>query len=191
MKSILIGAGVVVALVWWNVAEIPNFRIDTSKVKSMPIPESVSAAKLDWAWFDLVETDESEGKCKLVSMPEPLGSLEGKVVVVSGPSFACGDQIVERSDGYSIRGFVMVPYFGMIDCCVGNPIPYYQWTIVVKELRSPWEINHKGIIDPSVVVRGVLRVERQSSQDGIFFLDQAEVIDSVEHQAAQEQLIGE
>jgi len=71
----------------------------------------------------------------------------------------------------------------MIDCCIGNPVPYFQWTVIVRPLAKPWEINHRGIVNPDVVVRGTFRVERGAGREGIFFLDNAEVIDSAEQRA--------
>lgn len=180
LQSVMLVVAGVSLLVIWNIKEFPDFRVDASKVKEIPVPESVDVPKLDWSWFDDVVVEVEEGVCSLESLPPQLDALDGEDVVVSGPSFACGDDLVERSDGYTIKGFIMVPYFGMIDCCVGNPVPYFQWTIVVKQLSPPWEINHKGIIDPNVVVKGRLRVERGESSDGIFFLEDANVIHSAD-----------
>lgn len=168
------------ALLVWNIKEFPDFHVDASKIKPNPVYESEGAPQLDWSWFDEVEADIKEGVCRLVSLPAQLEALDGKTVVVAGPSFACGEDLVERKYGYTIKGFIMVPYFGMIDCCIGNPVPYFQWTVVIDELAIPWEINHKGIIDPDVVVRGTLRIERDATQEGIFFLDHAEVIHSAD-----------
>ena len=179
-KSIIIIVALGVALLFWNIYEFPDFQIDESKVKNIPIHESVDVPHLEWSWFDAVKVQVREGICKLKSLPPQIEALEGKKVVVSGPSFACGSDIIERTDGYTIKGFIMVPYFGMIDCCVGNPIPYFQWTVIVKPLAQPWEIHHKGIVDPDVVVSGVFRIERGTSREGIFFLDNAVVIKSVD-----------
>jgi hypothetical protein len=180
LKTVIICAALGAALVFWNIKEFPDFRIDASKVRDVAVPVTVELPQLDWKWFDQVEVDVKEGVCALVSLPSQLEALDGKEVVVAGPSFACGDDLVERMDGYTIRGFIMVPYFGMIDCCVGNPVPYFQWTIVVEKLATPWEIRHKGIIDPDVVVRGKLRIERGPTREGVFFLEDAEVIHSAD-----------
>ena len=180
LKSAIIIAALGAALLFWNIAEYHGFRIDASKVKDAAVPESVDVPRLDWAWFDNVKVNVREGTCGLVSLPPELAVLDGREVVVAGPSFACGDDLVERIDGYTIKGFIMVPYFGMIDCCVGNPVPYFQWTIVVKKLAVPWEINHKGIVDPDVVVKGRLRIERGATRDGVFFLENAVVIHSAD-----------
>ncbi|WP_136080490.1 hypothetical protein [Pontiella desulfatans] len=180
IKTVIISFSIVSVLVLWNIRELPDFRVDASKVKAIAVPDAVDVPQLDWSWFDEVEVVVREGVCSLVSIPPQLEALDGKEVVVAGPSFACGDDLVERMDGYTIKGFIMVPYFGMIDCCVGNPVPYFQWTIVVEKLATPWEINHKGIIDPDVVVRGILRIERGSTQEGVFFLEEAEVIHSAD-----------
>lgn len=180
LKSIIITTAVVAALLLWNLKELPRFQVDASKVKTVEVPSSVELPRLDWSWFDDVEVKVREGECLLVSLPESLEALDGKEVVVAGPSFACGDELVERENGYSILGFILVPYFGMIDCCVGNPVPYFQWTIVVDRLNAPWEIPHKGVIDPDVVVRGRLRIERSATQEGVFWLEDAEIIHSAE-----------
>lgn len=180
LKSITVTIAVVAALLLWNLKELPSFQVDASKVKTVELPTSVDLPRLDWSWFDAVEVKVREGECVLVSLPENLNALDGKEVVVAGPSFACGDELVEREDGYTILGFIMVPYFGMIDCCVGNPVPYFQWTIVVDRLASPWEISHKGVINPDVVVRGRLRIERSATQEGVFYLEDAELVHSAE-----------
>lgn len=184
LKNVMLFVAGVSLLVIWNINEFPDFRVDASKVKEIPVPESVEVPKLDWSWFDGVKIEVKEGVCSLVSLPPQLEALDGADVVVSGPSFACGEDLVERADGYTIRGFIMVPYFGMIDCCVGNPVPYFQWTIVVKQLSTPWEINHKGMIDPDVVVKGRLRIERGPTREGIFLLEDADVIHSSEQMEA-------
>lgn len=180
LKNVIIFAALGAALLFWNIKEFPDFSVDASKVKSMPVPDALDVPRFEWSWLDQVKIKLNEGAGTLVSLPSELELLDGKEVVVSGPSFACGDDLVERSDGYTIKGFIMVPYFGMIDCCVGNPVPYFQWTVVVKKLATSWEIHHKGIVDPNVVVRGRLRIERGESREGIFFLEDAEVIHSAD-----------
>ncbi|WP_227021653.1 hypothetical protein [Oceaniferula marina] len=179
---LLIGVG----LLCWNLAEIRSVLTGPGDQLGLPVPEDVEVPEIDWAWFNEVEVEVEEGHCQLVSVPEALEQLDGCEVVVSGPSFACGEQLIERKDGYTITGFVMVPYFGMIDCCVGNPIPYFQWTLVVKQLQKNWEIEHKGVVDPDVVVRGTLRIERSRTEEGVFFLENAEVIRSADADAMAE-----
>lgn len=164
----------------WNIKELPSFHVDTDKVKAIEITAPFDLPQLKWSWFDEVEVKVREGECVLVALPENLNALDGQEVVVAGPSFACGEDLVERQNGYTIQGFIMVPYFGMIDCCVGNPVPYFQWTIVVDQLDAPWEIPHKGVIDPEVVVRGRLRVERSATKEGVFWLEDATIIQSAE-----------
>ena len=190
-KPIVIAVLMAGGLLWWNIGEYPDFHPDARKIRSLPESQGTDAEKVDWAWFDKVKLDVTGTTCRLVSLPPELEALDGKTVVVSGASFACGDDLIEREDGYTIQGFILVPYFGMIDCCVGNPIPYFQWTIVVEKLHSPWQIHHKGIVDPTVVVQGVFRIERGSTTTGVFFLDQAEVIDSVEHELQNPKQPGE
>lgn len=154
LRETVILVSVCVLILCWNLVEI--FSIQPGRgAAALGVPESIDLPSLNWDWFNQVEVTVVEGVCREVKIPPDLERLDGEMVVVSGPSFACGDDLVEHAEGYTIKGFVMVPYFGMIDCCVGNPIPYYQWTIIVKELASPWEIHHKGVIDPSVVVRSV------------------------------------
>ena len=186
-KSILITVLIAGGLLWWNIAELPDFSPDASHIQTLSLTGSVNAEVVDWTWFDDVKLHVTEAECRVVSLRPELEALDGKTVVISGASFACGDDIIEGEEGYTIGGFILVPYFGMIDCCVGNPIPYFQWTIVVEKLRVPWRIPHKGIIDPTVVVEGVFRIERESSQVGVFFLDQAEVVDSAEHELQRPQ----
>lgn len=185
-KSIIIIVALGTALLLWNIYEFPEFQIDKSKVKNIPVPDSVDVPILEWSWFDAVEIKVREGICKLVSLPPQIKALEGKKVVVSGPSFSCGSDLIEHTDGYTIKGFIVVPYFGMIDCCVGNPLPYFQWTVIVRPLAQPWEIHHKGIVDPDVVVRGVFRIEHGTSREGIFFLDDAVVIHSADSEKQAE-----
>ncbi|MFC1761103.1 hypothetical protein ACFL6U_03385 [Planctomycetota bacterium] len=184
-KPIMIAVALGAALLFWNIKEFPDLRVDPAKVKAMNVSVDVNVPLLDWSWFDGVEVDVRQGVCTLISLPPELAALDGKQVVVAGPSFACGEDLVERKEGYTIKGFIMVPYFGMIDCCVGNPVPYFQWTIVVKKLATPWEIHHKGIIDPDVGVRGRLRIERGPTREGVFFLEHAKVI----YSADEEQLV--
>jgi len=179
-KTAILFAALGAALLFWNMKEFPDFRVDASRIQQVPLPAYADVPRLDWSWFDDVEVNVKEGVCRLVSLPPQLEALDGKDVAVAGPSFACGDDLVERKDGYTIKGFIMVPYFGMIDCCVGNPVPYFQWTVVVEKLAAPWEINHKGIVDPDVVVRGTLRIERGATRKGIFFLENAELIHSAD-----------
>lgn len=183
LKTVSLFAALGAALLVWNILEFPDVRIDASKIDAMAVPGDVDAPQFDWTLLDKVKTDVRGGVCTLVEIPSELAELDGKLIIVSGPSFACGDDLIERADGYTIKGFIMVPYFGMIDCCVGNPIPYFQWTIIVRPLAEPWEINHKGIVDPDVVVRGRFRIEHEASREGVFFLDNAEVIDSAEDRA--------
>lgn len=179
-KSVVITLALGAALCFWNLKELPSFQVDTDQVNTLEIPDSIEVPNLDWSWFDEVEVKVRAGECILVSLPDVLHQLDGKEVVVAGPSFACGDDLVEHKDGYTIKGFIMVPYFGMIDCCVGNPVPYFQWTIVVDRLQTPWKIPHKGVIDPDVIVRGRLRIERSATQEGVFWLDDANIIQSKE-----------
>ena len=190
-KAIIIAVVIVGGLIWWNVVEFPDFRPDRKKIKTLPVSKEVTATTLDWSWFDRVKVDVKEGQCRLMSLPPELEAVDGKEVIVTGASFACGDDIVEDETGYTIKGFILVPYFGMIDCCIGNPIPYFQWTIVLDQLQTPWRINHTGIVDPTVAVRGVFRVDRERSTEGIFFLDQAEVVHSAEQDKANHQSVQE
>jgi hypothetical protein len=182
-KPIVVGVLILTGLFIWNIAEFPDYHPDQRKIKTVSVPESDNAKELDWKWFDRVKIHVRQGECTLVSLPDELENLNGEFVTVSGASFACGDDIIESANGYTIRGFILVPYFGMIDCCIGNPVPYFQWTIVVKKLRTPWQIHHKGIIDPTVAVRGIFRVERGRSNEGIFFLDDAYILSAAEDEA--------
>lgn len=191
VKTIIIAAVSAAGLLWWNIAELPDFRPDPRKIKTVAVPESSEAPSLDWNWFNRVKVEVREGQCRLISLPPELEAVDGKQVIAAGASFACGSQIVEDKTGCTIKGFILVPYFGMIDCCIGNPVPYFQWTIVVDPLQTPWRINHTGIVDPTVAVRGVFRVVRKRSSKGIFFMEQAQVVHSVEQdkqaqQSAQE-----
>ena len=174
------GAGILV----WNILEYPDYRVDTARLSRPPVPGGEDAPALDWSWFDRVKLDTREGGCRLLALPPELEQLDGRTVTVAGASFACGDDLEEKPDGYTITGFVLVPYFGMIDCCIGNPIPYYQWTLVVRPLQKAWTIPHRGLIDPNVVVRGNLRIERGETREGVFWLDRAEVIRAADDEAA-------
>jgi hypothetical protein len=187
VKTIIIAIVIAAGLLWWNIAQLPDFRPDPRKIKAMTVPESIQAQSLDWRWFDRVKVEVKEGQCRLISLPPELEAVDGKEVIAAGASFACGDQIVQDETGYTIKGFIIVPYFGMIDCCIGNPVPYFQWTIVVDPLQTPWRIHHTGIVDPTVAVRGVFRVVRERSSRGIFFLDQARVVHSAEQDKHQQQ----
>ncbi|MEX0323757.1 MAG: hypothetical protein AB3N63_16465 [Puniceicoccaceae bacterium] len=169
------------ALILWNIQEFKSLEPDTQRVESVAMPElAPELPRLDWKLCDAVEVEVVDAVCRIVSLPPGLEELDGKEIVVSGPSFACGEDLVEHKTGYTIKGFIMVPYFGMVDCCIGNPIPYFQWTVVVEQLTVPWEIPHKGIIDPDVVVKGTFRIERGQAYEGIFFLDDAVVIHSAD-----------
>lgn len=169
------------ALVLWNFREYKNLEPDTARVEAIRMPElAPDLPRLDWKLCDAVEVEVKEAVCRILSLPPELEALDGKEIVVSGPSFACGEDLVEHSTGYTIKGFILVPYFGMVDCCIGNPVPYFQWTVIVEQLQVPWEIPHKGIIDPDVVVRGTFRIERGQAFEGIFFLDDARVIYSAD-----------
>lgn len=182
-KPFIIGVTIVAALVVWNFREFASLQPDTGRMGTPVIAVEEDIPRFDWKWCDRVEVEVKDAVCRILSLPPELEALDGQPVIVAGPSFACGEDLVQHEKGYTIKGFIMVPYFGMIDCCIGNPIPYFQWTIVVDRLVTPWEIHHKGIVDPNVVVKGNLRIERGRAYEGIFFLDAAEVIDSAEHQA--------
>lgn len=188
IKAVIAGLIIAGALIWWNFQEFNNLKPETDRIVPIDAPISVDLPKFDWKWCDSVDVEVVDGVCRILSMPPELTEMDGQQVVVSGPSFACGEDLVERKDGYTIKGFIMVPYFGMIDCCVGNPIPYFQWTIVVEQLKTPWEINHKGIINPDVVVSGTLRIVRKDAREGIFFIDDAEIIYSAEQEAGEQRL---
>lgn len=168
-------------LVVWNIQEFKSLEPDTDKVDAISVPElRTELPQLDWKLCDAVEVKVVDAVCNIVSLPQGLEELDGREIVVSGPSFACGEDLVEHESGYTIKGFILVPYFGMVDCCIGNPIPYFQWTVIVEQLSVPWEIPHKGIIDPDVVVKGTFRIERGEAYEGIFFLDDAVVIYSAD-----------
>lgn len=171
------------ALLVWNLFEYRSMEPDVGRIPSRVVEIDPDTPRFDWKWCDKVEVEVVNAACRILSLPPELEALEGREVIVAGPSFACGEDLVQHQTGYTINGFILVPYFGMIDCCIGNPIPYFQWTIVVEKLVHPWQIRHKGIIDPNVVVRGTFRIQRGDAFEGIFFLDEAEVIDSAEHQA--------
>lgn len=182
-KQIIITILIVLGLVVWNIGELPDFKPDKDKIQALSVSDTM-ATVLDWDWFDLVDIKITGTESRLLSLPDTLEYLDGKEVTVSAASFACGDDIVETVDGFTINGFILVPYFTMIDCCLGNPTQYFQWTIVVEELKTPWEIHHKGIIDPEVIVKGKLRIKREATRDGVFFLDDAEVVYTAEEAAA-------
>jgi len=178
----LTGLVAVTLLIWWNYHELSS--VVHSGKEELAIPVNNSLPVISWKSFDSVVIKTKDLQSQLVSLPSELEALDGKEVIISGSTFACGEDLVRRKDGCTIKGFIMVPYFGMIDCCVGNPIPYFQWTIIAKNLKEPWEIKHPGIIDPSAVVRGTFRIERGMTEVGIFYLDNAIVVDSVEHAIA-------
>jgi hypothetical protein len=182
ISQMLIGIGVCALLVLWNYQELSS--VIQSEKEELAIPLENSLPVITWKSFDSVVVQTKDQQSKLVSLPPELEVLDGKDVIISGSTFACGEDLIRREDGCTIKGFIMVPYFGMIDCCVGNPIPYFQWTIIAKNLHEPWEIKHPGIIDPSAVVRGRFRIERGLTEEGIFYLDNAVVVDSVEHAIA-------
>lgn len=182
LKPVIIGILFLGALLLWNFREFASLQPDPGRIEQPVIAIEDETPRFNWEWCDEVHVEVKDAVCRIVALPPELEALDGQAVVVAGPSFACGDDLVQHADGYTIKGFIVVPYFGMIDCCIGNPIPYFQWTIVVDQLVTPWEIHHKGIVDPDVVVKGNLRIERGQAFEGIFFLENAEIIDSAEHQ---------
>ena len=184
VKPVIIAILIAGALVLWNFREFSNLQPDKDRIGAPVASLDEGIPQFNWEWCDRVDVEVRDAVCRIKALPSEIEELDGKQVIVAGPSFACGDDLVQHETGYTIKGFIVVPYFGMIDCCIGNPIPYFQWTIVVQELDTPWEIQHKGIVDPNVVVKGTLRIQRGPAHEGIFFLDQAVVVDSAEHQLA-------
>ncbi len=168
----------ILVLFAWNLLEHPSLNIDLSKVAAFNVEVQRGTHELKWEWFDQTEIAMSGGVGIIKKIPAQLEACDQQMVTIEGASFACGNQIEETPTGYSINGFIIVPYFGMIDCCIGNPTPYFQWTLMVNNMRRPWTIKHKGFIDPQVVVKGRLRIERTSMAEGVFFIDEAEVIAS-------------
>jgi hypothetical protein len=180
-KIVIIAILLVGALIWWNVQEFRTLEPDPDKMESLSMPElAPGLPRLDWKLCDAVEVEVVDAVCRIISLPPQLEALEGREIIISGPSFACGEDLVEHKTGYTIKGFILVPYFGMVDCCIGNPIPYFQWTVIVEQLVTPWEIPHKGIVDPDVVVKGTFRIQREEAYEGIFFLEDAVVIHSAD-----------
>ena len=70
---------------------------DIDAVESIAMPElAPELPRLDWKLCDAVEVEVVDAVCRILSLPPELEALDGKEIVVSGPSFACGEDLVEH-----------------------------------------------------------------------------------------------
>jgi hypothetical protein len=77
-------------------------------------------------------------------------------------------------DTTDINQSLILPPFGVIFCCSIAPIPRYEWTIIVNS-EKPWHLAGDVPNQITTIVTGRFRIATDNYENGIFFVEQANV----------------
>ena len=180
----------VAAVAAWNLFEYFNTGLTSSLKTSLIQPPQASpstandtgptdnSAKFDvvrfWKSFEQVRIEWDGNTIKTVSVPEDLQRLDGKIITVKAISLLTQDGLIRNANGCDVHRSLMLPPFGVIFCCSITPVPRYEWTIVVNS-SEPWQIIGDIPNEISTIVTGRFRIAKEAYENGIFFIEDAQV----------------
>ncbi len=177
-------------VVAWNIGEYFNTGLSNKQTVSLTqthqeltdLPKNVkqpdAAFEYDvenfWKSFEKVQIEWEGNAIKTVSIPDYLKKLDGQIITVQAISFLIQDGVTFTNEGCDIHRSLIVPPFGVIFCCSVAPILRYEWTIIVNS-EKPWHLVGEIPNEITTIVTGRFRIATDNYENGIFFVEQANV----------------
>ncbi len=168
------------------------YFIEFSKIESgigsnsvMPVLDDLTfdeSAK-NWENFYKVRAEIIDGQTADFDMPKQLTESVGSEMELSGAAvfFSTGCKMI--NDSVSVQSFFLYPTLGLANACVHLPEVAMRWTIRIN-LKNDWVLSRTDMIDATVNVKGIFRIDTQKPYDSVFFLDSA-TIKTVENKEEQ------
>ena len=181
------------AIVVWNWLELSkkgilptpsNRRVavteDSTVHSEASIPGAPQNSQFDaeqfWMPFADVKIEWDQDIIKRVSIPDEIKNRNDQIVTVRAVTFLTKDGLTRTDDGgCKVHKSILLPPFGIIQCCNITPVPRFEWTIVVNSQNTPWTLTGDIPNEIPTIVTGRFRIATDDFNNGIFFIDDATV----------------
>ncbi|AQT68030.1 hypothetical protein STSP2_01184 [Anaerohalosphaera lusitana] len=128
-----------------------------------------------WKPFGDVKIKWEGNTIESVSVPEEIRAMDGEVVSLPAICVLTRKGMEKNENGCTVNNFLVVPPFGVVRCCKLTPVTRYEWTVIVDCSDEPWQIEGEIPNAQTMNVRGRFRIAEKHLNEGLFFIEDAEV----------------
>lgn len=168
---------IVIIVVGLYFIEFSKIESDNESSAAMPTLDNLKfdESTKNWENFYKVRAEIIDGQTAEFDIPKDLKNAVGSEMELSGAAvfFSTGCKMVD--DKVHVHSFFLYPTLGLANACAHLPEVAMRWTIIIN-LENDWILSRTDMIDATVNVKGVFRIDTQKPYDSAFFIDNAVVL---------------